>query len=525
MEKYLSELQGLWDKALVDAAQVQGQVQAERSATRQEARETQAAQLASDNQAHDIDAQGTKNTATESGKKRYMARNFTMERNVVGFRDFSAIRIAVSNAAQEIIDKGGTVSIETDIVDEEEKNTDWTNGKAGRQRLKEILEDALGIPVTLGADGMSLEATLTRDGIDHAIKGNNTGRKAAIFSKFLELAGRSIYSFSTPQDRQYSKASAKITDKALWDNFVGVAEIAGKNYPVVFSVRSIDSDVRGQIYEAWIKKEAEATRGAGTQEKPANGQPSYGDQSTSGSKISQKNKDVKALGRKSERNYNDTVVLEEKTIDKYLADYASKSSPNYAQAYIVRMRPTDFLDLTTSRVGRNIIASQTQDLDTEKLKSATRHQPFQLHIDTETGQVEGHEGRHRAMALYIEGIRSIPVLLFDSRNKYSKTALDTLDLKGQEFGDSRSDATVRLTDVQPLSYANRENIVQKYTTQPAWEKYFKKAGTNETIRYQQRDYSRLGDEEVIARQATAESTDNPETRKMQQQQPGRLLLF
>ena len=201
--------------------------------------------------------------------------------------------------------------------------------------------------------------------------------------------------------------------------------------------------------------------------------------------------------RYQQRDYNPTVVLEEKTIDKYLADYASKSSPNYAQAYIVQMHPNDFLKLTTSTIGRNLIASQTKGLNVEELKDATRHQPFQLRIDTDTGQVEGHEGRHRAMALYTEGIRSIPVLLFDSSNKYSKTAMDSLDLKGQDFGSSRSNATVTVKDLQPLSYANRDNVVQKFTTQPSLERISEKYGDTETIRYQQRDYDTPSDIDLV----------------------------
>ena len=97
--------------------------------------------------------------------------------------------------------------------------------------------------------------------------------------------------------------------------------------------------------------------------------------------------------KRSDRDYNQTVVLTEQTIDKYLADYAAKSSPNYAQAYIVQMRPDDFLSLTTSKVGRDRIYRETGELDVEKLKDASIHQPFQLIINTKTGQVEGHEGR------------------------------------------------------------------------------------------------------------------------------------
>jgi len=180
--------------------------------------------------------------------------------------------------------------------------------------------------------------------------------------------------------------------------------------------------------------------------------------------------------------YNRTVVLKESTVDRYLKDYASSGSPKYAQAYIVRMSPRDFISLTTSRVGRILVQQQTGELDMAELQKANVQQPMQLRIDTETGEVIGHEGRHRATALGRAGVNSIPVLLFDGKNKYSKTALESLDLTGQDFGSSRSDAAVTVRDVQPLSYANRDTVIEKFATQPKVEQIAERYG-HETVRY------------------------------------------
>lgn len=185
---------------------------------------------------------------------------------------------------------------------------------------------------------------------------------------------------------------------------------------------------------------------------------------------------------KKSTQYNRTVVLEESTVDKYLADYASKSSPNYAQAYITMMSPDDFLALTTSRSRRWVIDETTKPLDTEELADVTRHQPFQLRINTETGEVIGHEGRHRMNALRSEGIENVPVLLFDSNNKYSKEAMDSLTLHGQDFGDTRSDASRTVEDVLPLSYANRDQIVERFATQPKTEEIYERYG-RDTVRF------------------------------------------
>lgn len=57
--------------------------------------------------------------------------------------------------------------------------------------------------------------------------------------------------------------------------------------PLVFAVRSIDQDVRSQIYSIATKKNPTIPRGDGTQGDPANAHPSYGDSSSSGDIVEQ----------------------------------------------------------------------------------------------------------------------------------------------------------------------------------------------------------------------------------------------
>lgn len=181
-------------------------------------------------------------------------------------------------------------------------------------------------------------------------------------------------------------------------------------------------------------------------------------------------------------DYNRTAILEQGTIDKYLQDYASKSSPNYAQAYIAYMDPEEFLQLTTSTAGRDVIEQQSRPLDLEEFRSSTKYQPLQLHIDHRTGEVNGHEGRHRAAALNNAGVRRAPVLLFDGSNKTDKESIGILTLTGQDFGASRSTAQVDVTDLLPFSYANRDKIISRYATQPAAERIAESYG-RPTVRY------------------------------------------
>lgn len=187
--------------------------------------------------------------------------------------------------------------------------------------------------------------------------------------------------------------------------------------------------------------------------------------------------------RYSSRDFQPRLVLEESTVNKYLADYAAKSNPNYAQAYITYMSPSQFLDLTTSVAGRISVQQSARPLDAQQLGENSRVQPIFLRINTETGEVEGHEGRHRMVALNREGVDEIPVLLFDSRNKYNKVPLESLTLTGQDFGNQRSYDTAVVTDVLPLSYANREEIIARFATPTSREMIGQKYGSGEILRY------------------------------------------
>lgn len=191
--------------------------------------------------------------------------------------------------------------------------------------------------------------------------------------------------------------------------------------------------------------------------------------------------------------YNKTALLSESTVDRFLEDYAAKSTPNYAQAYIAWLSPEDFINLTTSREGRFVVDNTTKPLDINKLVDATQYQPFQLRIDHETGEISGHEGRHRANALLRAGVEHIPVLMFDSSNKYDKETISELLLKGQDFGSNRSYAEVLAFDLMPLSYANRDRVVKEFGTPPSMERMATQYNGTQSVRF-----SRNVDSEYMA---------------------------
>ena len=57
---------------------------------------------------------------------------------------------------------------------------------------------------------------------------------------------------------------------------------------------------------------------------------------------------LKGLDAVNPTEYNRTALVTSETVDRWLRDYAAKGSPKYTRAYITRMTPKQFVDLTTS---------------------------------------------------------------------------------------------------------------------------------------------------------------------------------
>lgn len=178
-------------------------------------------------------------------------------------------------------------------------------------------------------------------------------------------------------------------------------------------------------------------------------------------------------------SYNRRAVVSEDTLEQWLKDYAA-SNPNYAQAYIAYMTPKQFLNLTTEGVVERIhIAEQAAEMTVEEAEARDREEPIFLRVDAEGGLVTGHEGRHRMSALYASGIETVPVLLLDSSNKYSKTSLEELPLRGQ-FNDYHLET---ISDVEPLSRGNIDTVREKFSTLSSRETMGEKYGGKHTVKF------------------------------------------
>lgn len=161
--------------------------------------------------------------------------------------------------------------------------------------------------------------------------------------------------------------------------------------------------------------------------------------------------------------------LTDERIEHLFNEYGA-SNPSYAKAYVTSIHPRDFLSLTLSdeslerwdNVTKQGTDAEYRPLDVEKLKNE-RQTPF-LEVDTETGRVIGHEGRHRMRALLEAGITEVPIAVIDINTKYSKQKESSMRLSSQEFykGYVNDNFKTEVKNLIPLNKVNSNEIYSAY---------------------------------------------------------------
>ena len=138
-------------------------------------------------------------------------------------------------------------------------------------------------------------------------------------------------------------------------------------------------------------------------------------------------------------------------IEREIEYSSAKGNLDYAKSYIVWVEPDDFINATTTTDEfRERLREEAGDLDVERL--ANQSQPIYLNVDFETGQIVGHEGRHRMLALQKAGVKKVAVIIdaFHDDRHHTKP-ISTMRLKGQKFESYRQGTNFYLDNMLPLS--------------------------------------------------------------------------
>ena len=139
--------------------------------------------------------------------------------------------------------------------------------------------------------------------------------------------------------------------------------------------------------------------------------------------------------------------------------YTQSSAKKKTKGYLAFVDPIDFVKATASPETLARLREEQKPLDIEKLKN--QRQPMYLSVAERNGEwkITGHEGRHRMLALHEAGYRSIPIYI-DMRAE-SAEPIHHKFINAQ-YDDSVS-SFLMATDIEPLSYDNRERARAKFT--------------------------------------------------------------
>ena len=170
------------------------------------------------------------------------------------------------------------------------------------------------------------------------------------------------------------------------------------------------------------------------------------------------------------------AVMKESRIDDLIADSGAGSRTDYARKWITSINPSDFINMTTrdsqsrekfdTMPGSYGETNQTDDY-TKWLKESPQT-PF-LSVVYGTGEVVGHEGRHRMRALEMAGITSAEIAiefyseegyLLKEANGYGNplTPVESLEISNQfETGQ-----TVTIGNIIPLNKSTKDLVMESY---------------------------------------------------------------
>jgi hypothetical protein len=147
--------------------------------------------------------------------------------------------------------------------------------------------------------------------------------------------------------------------------------------------------------------------------------------------------------------------------------YTQNDAENSATGYLAFVHPMEFVRATTSIDYFDRLLQEKEPLDFNRLK-AYGDVPF-LSVSEKNGEwkITGHEGRHRMMALHDAGYSEVPVYI---RLKAENAKSIPVKAVGGQFPNSVS-SVLMIAEVEPLSYANKQKAMEKFTRMSSKVKY------------------------------------------------------
>lgn len=156
-----------------------------------------------------------------------------------------------------------------------------------------------------------------------------------------------------------------------------------------------------------------------------------------------------------------SVALTDDRIEHLFGQYAYTQDDKRTKAYLAWVSPDDFLRATTPAGERDWLESEKSKLDVSALRKES--QDVQLLGKLEDGHLvtNGHEGRHRLMALRDAGVRKVPVVLY-GYNGAQREPVRSVYVRPQKWGATRAEGGFFAGNLVPINYENESRIRSEF---------------------------------------------------------------
>lgn len=147
--------------------------------------------------------------------------------------------------------------------------------------------------------------------------------------------------------------------------------------------------------------------------------------------------------------------------------YTQSDAEKKTKGYLAFVNPMEFVRATVTTGYYDRLLQEQEPLDLKRLK-AYDQVPF-LSVSEKNGgwKITGHEGRHRMLALHADGYREVPVYIHLRAEDAESIPVKALTA---QYADAVS-SVLMIAEVEPLSYANKQKAMEKFTRMSSKVKY------------------------------------------------------
>lgn len=338
-------------------------------------------------------------------------------------------------------------------------------------------------------------ATFSKASLDESIENQKTGiaNMAALMPVFEET-----YKNAVPvllQGNRYLYTAQEESDTNAFMYLLGGFNYNGKTIPVQFELKKNNNPDDNSVYVvATIKKDAimALEPAIATPRTPASSTISIKDLigNVNGNEtkilanlpsqfltdyqkegkrkgLEEKGRHIRNKAAGAGRDINAPVNMTTERIDRDIKYYGS--SGDYSKAYMTYISPEDYISLTTSNQER--IENESRVMVAAEMRE-NEQTPF-LRFDQDTGEITGHEGRHRIMAMKNAGVQRVAILMIPDgeKGRSNRQTIESLVVTGQDFGSTRAWGSTTLNNLIPVNQKHRQELIDTYGESKNWFKY------------------------------------------------------